>query len=150
MCPEGASVPDQDHLSTIRRLLDQERIAHFARDPDLLVATFADGLINISTGRITRSTRDESRARFQAYFDRSEFLAWDDLEPPVIRISADGSMAYAIVRKLVRLRSIDADGRHEEEEMVFAWMEAWQREGERWLLQAVASTSAPTDRTDDR
>jgi len=136
-------MPADDHLATIRHLLDQERAAHFARDAGLLVSVFGDDFINVGAGRITRPTRAESIARFQAYFDRSEFLAWDDLEPPVIRISTDGSMGYAIVRKLVRLVAIDADGQREERETVFAWIEAWERKGERWLLQAVASTNEP-------
>lgn len=38
-------------------------------------------------------------ARLQAYFDRSTFQAWDDIAPPLLRISPDGRMAYKIVQK---------------------------------------------------
>jgi ketosteroid isomerase-like protein len=133
----------QDDHATLRRLLDQERAAHIRRDAPMLVALFADDFINVAAGRITRPTRTESLAGFQAYFDRSEFLAWDDIEPPLLRISSDGSMAYVIVRKRVHLISTAADGRREEQETIFAWMEAWERLSTEWALKAVASTNEP-------
>jgi hypothetical protein len=136
-------MPADNDLAELRRLLDQERAAHIGRDARRLVSLFADGYIQVGSGRITRPTRSESLARFQTYFDRSEFLAWDDIEPPVIRISADGSMAYVIVRKRVHLVSTDADGQRAEHETTFAWMEAWEQVGGRWVLQAVASTNEP-------
>ena len=130
-----------DELTTLRRLLDQERAAHLGRDASLLVSLFADDFVSIDEGRITRPSRAESLARFQAYFDRSEFLAWDDIEPPLIRLSADGSMAYAIVHKRVRRIEIGPEGRRGGEESVFAWMEAWERIGDEWKLKVVASTN---------
>ena len=133
----------RDDLETLRRLLDRERAAHLGRDASLFVSLFADDFINVTGGRIARPTRAESLARFQAYFDRSEFLAWDDIEPPMIRISSDGSMAYAIVRKRVRLISTGPDGGRDEQETIFAWMEAWERHDDAWALQAVASTNEP-------
>lgn len=132
---------EPDELTTLRRLLDQERAAHLGRDASLLVSLFADDFVNIGAGRVTRPTRTESLASFQAYFDRSEFLAWDDIEPPLIRISPDGSMAYAIVRKRVRRIEMGPEGRGAEEETVFAWMEVWERIGDEWKLKVVASTN---------
>jgi len=136
-------MPEHDLTAAIRFLLDRERAAHLARDAGLLVSLFSDDFINVNNGRITRPTRAESMSRFQAYFAESEFLAWDDLEPPVIRVSRDGSMAHAIVRKLVRRIATDSQGQRREHETVFAWMEAWEREGDRWLLKAIASTNGP-------
>jgi ketosteroid isomerase-like protein len=136
-------MPAHDDLATLRRLLDQERAAHVGRDASLLVSLFADDFINVGAGRVTRPTRAESLAGFQAYFDQSEFLAWDDVEPPLIRISSDGSMAYVVVRKRVHLISSGPDGSREARETTFAWMEAWERLGDAWLLHAVASTNEP-------
>ena len=136
-------MPTVDHAARIRQLLDEERRAHLARDASHLVSLFADDFMGIDAGRVTRPSRAESLARFQAYFDASEFLAWDDVEPPLIRISADGSMAYIVVRKLVHriVRGGHADG--QEEKATFAWMEAWERVDDRWALKAIASTVEP-------
>jgi hypothetical protein len=136
-------MPTRDALATLRRLLDQERTAHMGRDAALLVSLLADDFLSIGAGRVTRPTRAESLTGFQAYFDRSEFLAWDDLEPPLIRIAPDGSMAYVVVRKLVRHIEIGPEGRGEPEETAFAWLEAWERVGADWKLKVVASTNEP-------
>ena len=36
---------------------------------------------------------------------------------------------------------IGPEGRGAEEEMVFAWIEAWERIGDEWKLKVVASTN---------
>lgn len=127
-------------LVTLRGLLEQERVAHFTRNPDLLVALFADDFTNVSAGRVTHPNRAESRARFQAYFERSTFLEWDDIEPPVIRLAGDGSLAYAIVQKRVRVIANDEAGQPQEHVTLFAWVEIWEKEAGDWKLKLVAST----------
>jgi hypothetical protein len=117
--------------------------AHLEKRPDLLVASFADSFLNISRGAVTLRTPAESRARFQAYFERSTFLEWADLAPPLIRISPDGQMAYVIVQKRVRLTALDSAGVPRPEHTIFAWVELYEKRGGRWTLMAVASTDRP-------
>jgi uncharacterized protein (TIGR02246 family) len=126
----------------LEALMAQERTAHMSRNAPLLVSLFADDFINIGDGAIHQPGRAESVAGFQAYFDRSRFLVWDDIEPPIIRISVDGSMAYAIVHKRVRLFAAMPDETTREHETVFAWLEAWEKRDGRWQLQVIASTRA--------
>lgn len=135
----------ESDLAEIQRLLQQGREAHFNRDADLLVSSVSDDFISVDSGEVTRPNRKSSRDRFQAYFDAVEFIEWDDLEPPVIRISRDGSMAYVIVRKRVRLKVLAENGR--EENIVFAWMETWEKEKGAWKRKAVASTNAEPGRS---
>ncbi len=123
-------------------LQQQERMAHFDKDAKLLVSTFAENFINVSAGKINRPTREESISRLQAYFDRSEFLEWDDISPPVIRVSQDASMAYVLVHKRVRLKAKNAKGDLEEETTIFAWMETYEKQNGNWALTAVTSTRA--------
>jgi hypothetical protein len=130
-------------LKELLQLHEQARVAHFGKDAKLLVSGFADDFINIRSGKISRPTREESMARFQAYFDRSEFLEWDDISPPVIRVSQDASMAYIIVHKRVSLRAKNEQGEMEEETTVFAWMETHEKRDGRWVLTAVTSTNEP-------
>jgi hypothetical protein len=130
----------ESDLAELQRLLEQGREAHFSRNADLLVSAASDEFISVDSGEVTRPDRTSSRARFQAYFDAVEFIEWDDLEPPVIRISRDGSMAYVIVRKRVRLKVLAQNGR--EETSIFAWMETWEKEDGAWKRKAIASTNA--------
>lgn len=126
-------------------LHEQQRTAHLTYDPALFAAMFHDPITQLNGGRIATSTKAESMERIARYFGNVHFLEWDDIDPPVVRISKDGSMAYRIVHKRVRLTFENDAGEAEEEDTIFAWMEVWEKiEGE-WHLMAVASTDRPGD-----
>ncbi len=135
-------------LAQLQALIAQEHTAHVNHDAHLLVSLFSDDFINLGDGAISRPSRGESLAHFQAYFDRSTFLAWDDIEPPIIRLSADGSLAYAIIHKRVQLLTTGPGIREQTHETIFAWLEIWERNDGRWQLQVVASTRSPTETGD--
>lgn len=125
------------------RIHDLHRQAHVERRADLLVSTFADTFRSISGGTVDAPTRADSRERFQAYFDRSTFLAWDDLAAPIIRISPDGRMAYVIVQKEVRVTTPDGSGAVSEAHTEYAWLEVYEKDDGVWRLHAIASTDHP-------
>ncbi len=52
-------------------------------------------------------------------------------------------MAYKIVQKRVRLTTPDSAGRPVAEDVVYAWIEMYEKPGDRWILMAVASTDRP-------
>ena len=139
-----ASQPDQSaDRAELRRIHGLHREAHLQRRADLLVATFADSFLSISRGKVEAPTPAMSLERFQAYFDRSTFLAWDDLVPPVVRISPDGRMAYVIVQKDVRARAADTTVDLAVAHTIYAWLEVYEKEGGAWHLRAIASTDRP-------
>jgi hypothetical protein len=125
------------------RLHEQARTAHLGKQADLMVASFADTLLDISGGLVSLRSREQSRARFQRYFDRVTFQQWDDIVPPRIRISPDGQMAYVVVQKSVRLTAQAGPGAPEAEHTVFAWVEIYEKRSGKWTLMAVASTDRP-------
>jgi ketosteroid isomerase-like protein len=137
------NVPDRIvWIAELMELHEMQRAAHVERDAARLVAIFADDFMSVDAGRIDRPERAASQARLQAYFDRSTFLEWDDISPPIVRVSDDGSMAYVIVHKRVRLRAANDPGA-EEQESVFAWTSTYERRDGRWQLTSVASTRVP-------
>jgi hypothetical protein len=125
------------------RLHHVARTAHLGKRADLMVASFDDSLRSVARGEVTIASPAENEARMQAYFDRSTFQAWDDIEPPLLRISPDGRMAWKIVRKRVRLTAPDSTGRPVAEDVVYAWVEIYEKPENRWILKAVASTDRP-------
>lgn len=128
-------------MSEISTLLKQAQIAHFTRNANLLVSTFADDFSSISNGKISRPTREASLARFQNYLNNSTFIEWDDIKPPVIKVSDDASMAYALVHKKVRLLAKNESGKEQEETEIFAWAEIYRKIKNEWKLTAVVSTN---------
>jgi hypothetical protein len=139
----GAKSIQEQAVDELLRLQAQQRAAHLGADADLMVALFADDFLSVADGQVTRPTREQSRRRFQSYFDLVTFLAWDDVAPPLITVAADASLATVIVQKRVHLRYTDQAGVERGEETLFAWQETYRREGESWRLAAVVSTNAP-------
>jgi hypothetical protein len=131
------------------RLHDLERQAHMEKRADELVAAFSDSFRDVSRGEVTQPAREVTRSRFQAYFDRTTFLVWEDVEPPIIRISPDGRMAYVIVQKDVHVSAPDRDGTPVEEHKIYAWLETYEKENGAWRLTTVASTDRPASKTQD-
>ena len=99
--------------------------------------------MSVSGGRISKPAREKNFERFQKYFSESTFLEWDDITPPVIRVSDDQTMGYIAVHKKVRLRSKQPNGSEIEEAEVFAWVAVYQKVKGEWKLALIASTNTP-------
>lgn len=122
----------------------KERAAHLNHDVELLLSNLADDFTSVDHGNVTHPTREQMRQRFKAYFGSVEFRAWDDLAPPVVNVSADGTMATVLIQKLVRTVSKDAanDPKAEISETRFAWLEVWRWSGGAWKNVMIVSTRA--------
>lgn len=142
-CAAPAGGDTEADRSQLLRMHELARRAHLEKRADQMVASFDDSIRFVAGGEVTVTSPAENQARFQAYFDRSTFQAWDDIAPPLLRISPDGRMAYKIVRKRVQLTSPDSAGRLVAEHVVYAWIEVYEKPHDRWILKAVASTDRP-------
>ena len=146
LVPGAISATPRDDVAARHAL---EREAHLDRNVDLLLSLFADDFVIVDGGDVQRPTREEQRVRYAAYFGGARFRKWDDLVPPVIRVSADGTLATVIIQKEVVLVPADAAELAKEQRAVFAWMETWERRKGRWMLVALCSTRAPEDAAGD-
>ena len=118
-----------------------DRRAHFARDADALVASVAPEFLQVFDGKIQRITREDLRKRFATYFQGAEFVAWDDLEPPVIQVSPDGKMGWMAVRQKVTIRRQDAQGSKVAEDTTMSWLSTYEKRDGKWLHVANATTT---------
>lgn len=121
-------------------LLKQERKAHFANDVDLFLSEFADTTISVRKGGVRREASSESRKRIESYFNSVEFIHWDDVAPPIIDISEDGSLAYAIVQKNVVLTYKDTLGVPLMDTTNYAWITIYKKLAGEWKMVCNAST----------
>lgn len=144
-CGCAATAGRPDDRAALLALHEAQRRAHLAEDAAGLVALFADDFVELREGVLVRPTRAASEARLRRYFEAVEFLAWDDLAPPEIRLSDDGTLATMAVQKLVRLRTVGADGSPSVERTIFAWLATCVREEGGWRLAGVVSTRRAED-----
>lgn len=121
-------------------LHEKARTAHFDKNVTGFLAEQADDFMNIQNGDIQRPTREEREKRMQAYFDRVKFDSWDDVEPPVIVISDDATLANTFVKKLVVLKLKDESGKTILDTTHFAWTTTYKKNDGNWQLIAVTST----------
>ena len=119
------------------------RRAHFNRDVDFIVSGMGTEFTTVHEGTIRVMSREDVRKQFTEYFRGAEFSAWDDLEPPVIRISPDGKMGWMIVRVRIAYTKTEAGGATSKDDTVMAWMSAYEKRDGKWLLVANATTSRP-------
>jgi hypothetical protein len=141
----GPGVDLAAERAELMRIHELKREAHLGKDASRIAALISDDFLNIARGEITHQTQDDMIARLQPYLDRSTFLAWDDIEEPVIRISDDGTMAFVVILKDVHLTQQGENGETEEGRWTFAWTETYEKRDGQWRLTTVTSTDKPGD-----
>ncbi|HET9532026.1 MAG TPA: hypothetical protein VFQ92_16820 [Blastocatellia bacterium] len=144
LCSGSALAQQRINLEQERAALLQihqtDRQAHFQSDADLLLRNSADEFISVSNGKINRESRDKVREFFKDYFNNAKYYEWDDLEPPIIKVSADASMAWMIVRTKVRRAQRGPGGQEREISFVYAGIMTYEKQNGKWARVANVST----------
>ncbi len=116
------------------------RAAHFATDPAALLAAQAEPFITVANGAIHEVTREASLQRFTDYFAGATYHEWDDLQPPIVHVSQDATMAWMITRIQVRRTQTDADGNAQQQAFIYAGIMTYERRDGSWVQTANVST----------
>ena len=93
---DAVPAPDLDRL-LIHRLHRRILAAHCLGDAALIADLTAPEIVVASRGELHRSTREETRGRFTALFERLDYTGYQDLVDPVIEVSDDGSLGWIAV-----------------------------------------------------
>ena len=114
---------------------------HFDKNAQALVSGFSPDFISINRGVISKPTQEESFQRFDNYFKHVAFLKWDNTTKPIVRFSADASVAYVAVDKLVVLKLKNENGKEVVDTTHFAWLSVYKKINSNWVLDCIASTN---------
>ena len=128
---------ERAELLKIHRL---DREAHFKTDASMLMERFPEEFIYVGEGKINKISKEEQRKSFTEYFRDAKYFEWDDLEPPIIRLSKDGSMAWMIVRNRVRRVQKDKSGVERERKFIYAGIMTYEKQDGKWMRTANVST----------
>ncbi len=142
---------EQEKQSDINKLLESSEIqrkAHMTNDAELLVSQIADTMLMVSRDNITKSSNEEIKARFENYFNQVEYMKWDDLEEPIIKISDDGSLAKMYLKKIILLRGKNEKDEWEKGATVFAWTATHKKINGQWKIISNTSTRNDLDKAD--
>lgn len=130
-------INDQQELL---KLHEQQKTAHLTYNAELFIEMFAENLTQLQKGNVSTSSKEESLTRFKKYFSNFKFIEWENLKPPIIKISQDGTMATIIVQKRVRGTYKNDKGDETFQQTDFAWLEVWEKQNGKWKIVTVAST----------
>ena len=134
-----------DHASDEKAILEflkREQQAHLEKNVDLLFANGLSGITVVSQGTVSNPTDEETRKRFNSYFESVNFIKWEDTADPIIRFSDDASLAYTIIQKQVIL-TLKEDVTAKPDTTDFAWISIWRKANGKWKMESMASTKKP-------
>ena len=139
--PFPPPTPEQERaLATLRQIVEDGRTAHMTTDVHLLIAHQAEPQLVVSGGRIAYVTRAETRERFTQVFAGAVYQQWDFLEPPIIRLADDASIAWVISRVRVRRTKTQPDGSVAREAFTYAGLDTYEMRDGIWLKTVNVST----------
>jgi len=134
-------VHPEEQKKELLELHRKDRRAHFENNAQLALSDQVDhGFISVRNGAITRRKKSDFQKSLEGYFKNAKYYEWDDLEPPIIRISDDGSMAWMIVRVRVRRTQPNPSGKDVEERFIYAGITTYEKRDGKWLKAANVST----------
>jgi hypothetical protein len=137
---QAQSIADTERAELLK-IHQSEREAHFKTDVNLMLERFPEEIISLRDGKIHKSTKVEYRKRFEEYFRGAKYYEWEDLEPPIIRVSKDASMAWMIVRvKVRRILKDEPAGDEKESKFIYAGIWTYEKQGGKWTRLANVST----------
>lgn len=111
------------------------RRAHFETDPAGVIANDADEWIHVRNAEVAVRRREDELKRFTEYFAGATYYEWDDVDPPIVRVADDASIAWMIVH--VRVRRAQ-DG--ELLDFEYAGIETYEKRDNRWVRTTETGT----------
>ena len=133
----------QSQQDALLEILRDDRKAHLTTDASLISSHVADSLVEVYAGEFNTRSRSQVEASFRAQLDDATYEMWEDVVPPVIRLSADATMAWVIRRVAVRRRAADASGQSMIQQFTSAYTATYEQQKGEWRMTSVTSTFLP-------
>jgi len=111
------------------------RRAHFEISPRDVIANDAEEWINVRDAQVTVRRRNEDLKMFAEYFAGATYQQWDDVEPPIVKIADDASIAWVIIHVRVS-RTQNA----ELLDFEYAGIETYEKRASRWVKTTETGT----------
>ena len=145
-CNTSHQIDLEKEKEAILKLHHLQRDYHFNKDSIAFANQLSDNFVSVNRGEITQPKKEATISRYHNYFSSVEFVQWDDVSEPVIRLSEDGTLAYTVVDKIVKVTYKDEEGNTTEGETHFAWTAIYRKYGDEWKIDCVTSTEKSQDK----
>ena len=122
-----------------------ESVLEFHRqgNVDAWMAQEAEDVVSANRGTISFTSAEERRARRDAYLGSTRFDVYRDLQPPVIKVSDDGTLGWVIAEVEMKGSAASDSGEQVPFEAIWAWIELYEKQGGVWKAIGNVSNRRP-------
>jgi hypothetical protein len=139
--PSTRNSGDADHLLALH---EEVLRAHRESSIDLLLKAEEDGYTISSNGKISHPDLKARRQGLGPYLESTRFSVYRDQVPPIVQVSADGSLGWVIAQVEAKGEQTAPDGTVETVEFVSSWIELYEKRGARWFRIGNVSNFKPS------
>jgi len=148
--PPSPTTTRQADVDRLLSLHNQVLQAHRDGDLDAWLRTESDDYVLVSRGEILAPDKQARRAQLGPYLANTTFSVYEDLVPPQVRVSEDGTLGWLVAQVHVVGATRGADGSEETFDDVWAWIELFEKRDGQWLRTGNVSNLKPETPTSDR
>ena len=125
-------VPAQDDAAQILALHERILQAHRDSSVDMMLQDAAQDYVLVTRGEVLYPDIEERTDRFREYFAATTFDRYEDTIDPLVKVSADGTLAWLIAR--VEVAGTQRSGESELAlEFTSAWIELYEKRAGKWV-----------------
>jgi hypothetical protein len=135
--------PRESERQTLLRLHQGILDAHRHNDLDAWMDTESDDYVMVSQGEVHTPDKVSRRERLAPYLANTTFRTYEDLVPPIVRISDDATLAWLIAQVHVVGTQHRPNGTDVDFDVVWAWIELYEKRDGRWLRTGNVSNQRP-------
>jgi len=139
-CAAGESPPTSGDRQRLLELHEAGLQAHRDGDVEALLRHQTDDFLLLDGGAASTLSKQQRREFLGPYLAATTFEFYRDGAPPIVSVSADGSLGWVIAQVEARGSSVNARGEPATVEFSAAWIELYERRAGEWLAVGNAST----------
>lgn len=138
------AVAGDAEVAEILKLHEGALAAHRANDIDALLGPESDvEYVLGSRGEVFFPTREERAAQLGPYLAQTKFTRYEDLIPPVVRVSDDATLAWLVCQVRVEGTRTMPSGETHPVDSTWAWIELYEKRDGKWVRAGNLSSMKP-------
>ncbi len=106
--------------------------AHLQNDVDRLLAPESDDYVLVNRGEVSHPGKADRAAGLGPYLRSVRFERYVDAIAPIVKVSPDGRLGWVVAQVEVKGTARTQGGAEEPLEFVSAWIELYEKRGDRW------------------